>query len=284
MIGPVGFPALDGYRLAGILFRPEKPKGRAVMINAATGVRQEYYAKFASYLLERGYTVLTYDYRGIGSSLHGPLRELRHARMQDWARLDAGGALEFLEHVAPGETLHAIGHSFGGQAFGLMPGSARIVAAFAVGSQSGYWRHWPLPRRYGFWLMIHALIPGSTPLAGYCPSSVLGLGDNLPSGVGLEWAAWCRNPGYHIGALGEAVKPGFAAFTGRLRAYCIEDDTFAPRPAVDAFLGFYPNAAAELRTVVPREVGAKAIGHFGFFREKFRATLWREAADWLQRG
>lgn len=28
-------------------------------------------------------------------------------------------------------------------------------------------------------------------------------------------------------------------------------------------------------------VGARAIGHFGFFREACRATPWRDAADWL---
>jgi len=283
MIGPVGFPAGDGYRLAGILFRPESPNGRAVLINSATGVRQEYYAKFAAFLLERGFTVLTYDYRGIGRSLHGPLSDLRHASMLDWGRLDAGGALDFLAYAAPGEDLLAIGHSFGGQAFGLMPGSGRIAAAIAVGSQSGYWNLWPIPRRYGFWFMVHALIPGATSLAGYCPSSVLGLGDNLPAGVGLQWAHWCRTPGYHLGALGAEAQPGFAAFTGRLRAYAIADDGFAPRAAVDAFADFYPNAAVDVRPVSPREVGERAIGHFGFFREKFRDSLWQEAADWLAR-
>ncbi|MSQ54469.1 MAG: alpha/beta fold hydrolase [Betaproteobacteria bacterium] len=281
MIGPVGFPALDGYRLAGILFRPETPNGCAVMINSATGVRQEYYAKFASCLLEHGFTVLTYDYRGIGSSLHGPLRDLKHARMRDWGRLDAGGALEFLAHVAPGEKLSAVGHSFGGQAFGLMPGNERLSAVLAVGSQSGYWKHWPARHRYGFWLMIHALIPASTPLAGYCPSTALGLGDNLPAGVGLEWASWCRDPGYHIGVLGDEVRGGFAAMQGKLRAYWITDDRFAPRRAVEAFIGFYPNAQAEIRAVVPRELGARSIGHFGFFRERWRESLWREAAQWL---
>jgi predicted alpha/beta hydrolase len=28
-------------------------------------------------------------------------------------------------------------------------------------------------------------------------------------------------------------------------------------------------------------VGQKKLGHFGFFREKARETLWREAAEWL---
>ena len=129
--------------------------------------------------------------------------------------------------------------------------------------------------------MIHALIPASTPLAGYCPSTALGLGDNLPAGVGLEWASWCRDPGYHIGVLGDEVRGGFAAMQGKLRAYWITDDRFAPRRAVEAFIGFYPNAQAEIRAVVPRELGARSIGHFGFFRERWRESLWREAAQWL---
>jgi predicted alpha/beta hydrolase len=31
------------------------------------------------------------------------------------------------------------------------------------------------------------------------------------------------------------------------------------------------------------ELGEKSIGHFGFFRERFRASLWRETVDWLER-
>jgi predicted alpha/beta hydrolase len=29
-------------------------------------------------------------------------------------------------------------------------------------------------------------------------------------------------------------------------------------------------------------VNADRIGHFGFFRERFRDSLWREARDWLE--
>lgn len=38
-------------------------------------------------------------------------------------------------------------------------------------------------------------------------------------------------------------------------------------------------------TAVPRkpsDVGAKAIGHFGFFRPEHRDTLWRGVAEWIQ--
>jgi predicted alpha/beta hydrolase len=88
--------ARDGYRLGGTLFRPARDGERAALILPATGVPQAYYAKFAAFLAGRGFTVLTFDYRGIGRSLHGDVREV-DARMRDWALLDAAAAFEFLE-------------------------------------------------------------------------------------------------------------------------------------------------------------------------------------------
>jgi len=66
------------------------------------------------------------------------------------------------------------------------------------------------------------------------------------------------------------------------RAYALSDDAFAPAGAVQALLDLYPASKSEIRHVHPRDVGAGHIGHFGFFRESFRDTLWREAAQWLE--
>ncbi|HXM82485.1 MAG TPA: alpha/beta fold hydrolase [Burkholderiales bacterium] len=248
--------------------------GRALQINAAAGVKQEYYGKFAAYLAERGFTVLTFDYRGIGRSGHWKL----NARMRDWAELDAAAALDFLAETK--NKLMAIGHSFGGQSFALIPGSERLAAALAVGSQSGYWRHWSGAARAGMWLLTHALLPGSSRLFGYFPAAALGQGENIPAGVAIEWASWCRDPEYLVGALG--AKQQYERFTAPLRVYWMADDLYAPLAAAQALLRLYPRAPSELKRVVPREVGAERIGHFGFFREQFRDTLWRDAADWLE--
>src|SRR6267378_930790 len=148
---PCEIQARDGHRLGATLFRPASSNGRALQINAAAGVKQEYYGKFAAYLAERGFTVLTFDYRGIGRS--GSFR-LKNARMRDWAELDA-------------------------------------AAALAVGSQSGYWRHWRGAPRAGMWLLTHALLPGISRLFGYFPAAALGQGENIPAGVAIEWASWC---------------------------------------------------------------------------------------------
>lgn len=274
----VEITARDGMTLGATLFHPHGPNGRAVAILAAAGVRQEYYARFAGYLAQRGFIVLTFDYRGIGRSRPARLRGFA-ARMRDWALLDAAAALDHLERTAPGTRLMAVGHSFGGQSLGLLPGAARLGAALMVGAQSGYWRNWPLLGQAWMWPVTHAILPVLPRLLGYFPSARLGFGQDLPAGVAIEWARWCRHPQYLVGALG--AQEAYAGFAAPLRAYAIADDGFAPLRAVEALLALYPATPGELRRIAPRDVGAEAIGHFGFFRERFRDSLWREAADWL---
>lgn len=265
--------AADGYRLAATSYGD---RGKSVLVMPATGVPQGYYAKFAAWLAGRGFRVLTFDYRGIGKSLRGDVRKVR-ARMRDWAQLDAAAALEFL---GSGET-RIVGHSFGGQALGLLPGPERIASALIVGSQSGYWRHWPPLGRAWMWPTTHFALPCAARLRGYFPGSRLGFGEDLPKGVAIEWARWCRNPTYLVGDLG--VEEQYARFSAPILAYAFSDDPFAPLRAVEALLALYPRAAAEVRKMAPRDLGVKSIGHFGFFREQFRDTLWREAAEWLGR-
>jgi predicted alpha/beta hydrolase len=174
---PVEFAARDGFRLGGILYRPAQPNGRAVLVNGAVGVRQQHYAAFAAFLEERGFTVLTYDYRGIAASRHGPLRALE-AHIRDWAQLDAAAALDELARAAPGARLQAVGHSFGGNSLGLVPGIERLAGALFVGVQSGYWRHWRGPGRAGMWFLTHALLPES-PRPGFA-RTVFGAGEDRP--------------------------------------------------------------------------------------------------------
>jgi predicted alpha/beta hydrolase len=275
----VEFPARDGYRLAGTLHRPRTPNRRAVLLQAASGVKQEYYCKFAAYLASRGFTALTFDYRGIGRSRPEKLRGFE-ARMRDWAEKDIGGALDYLARASHGARLIGVGHSFGGQVFGLVPGNERYVAAMTVGAQSGYWKHWRGKGRAGMWFVTHLLLPGLSGLFGYVPARVLGQGEDLPKGVAREWARWCRHPGYLVGDLGVAEE--FAKFRAPIRAYAIADDSYAPPAAVEAFRGFYPNASLALRQVDPAANGGTPIGHFGFFRERHKETLWKQAADWLE--
>ena len=62
-------PAPDGTPLAVRVFGAEGITRGSVVIGAAMGVRQAYYAPFAQWLAGQGWRVTTFDYRGMGDSL-----------------------------------------------------------------------------------------------------------------------------------------------------------------------------------------------------------------------
>jgi predicted alpha/beta hydrolase len=128
-------------------------------------------------------------------------------------------------------------------------------------------------------LRWHLAVPLASRLFGYVPGW-LGTKEDLPGGVAREWAAWCRRPGFLFEGHAERRR-GFERFAKPFLAYSFADDDYAPRAAVESLLDAYREARVDHRHVTPREVGAPAIGHFGFFRERFRETLWRESAAWL---
>jgi predicted alpha/beta hydrolase len=279
-VSDVTVAARDGYPLAASAFLPAVPVESWVIVNSATAVPRTYYARFARFLAEQGFAAVTYDYRGIGGSRPRRLRGFE-ARMRDWAQLDAAGVVDWLDARHGGRVL-AVGHSFGGQALGLLPRPERLAGAIVVGSQSGHWRHWPgwrAPLVAAFW---HAVIPALCGVCGYYPASVLRMGVDMPAGVAREWAEWGRQRGYVTDADGGALRASYARVAFPIRSYSFSDDMLAPPRAAEALLGFYSGARIERRALTPRDLGVKTIGHWGFFRERFRDPLWLEAVDWLR--
>ena len=57
-----------------------------------------------------------------------------------------------------------------------------------------------------------------------------------------------------------------------------DDDTFAPKAAVDAMCRIYPNATITRHHVVARAVGLPALGHHGIFRPSSQRALWPQLA------
>jgi predicted alpha/beta hydrolase len=131
--------ARDGYRLAATRF---EAVGRRVVghliVAGATGVPQRFYQRFARYISQRGFTVLTLDYRGIGESRQSSLKGFQ-ADFLDWAGLDLAAAVD--EMTSESVPLYMVGHSFGGQALGLLPNHHLIKGhyTFAVGAG---WHGW----------------------------------------------------------------------------------------------------------------------------------------------
>jgi predicted alpha/beta hydrolase len=278
--------AKDGAALAASVFRGRSAPASlrpAVVIASATGVRRGYYSAFASFLASRGHDVVTFDYRGIGDSR----RAARKPKMHDWGEQDLAGVIEHASMTlgARRGKVDVIGHSVGGQIVGLLPeAEMESVRRFVmVAAQSGDYRLWPLPSRLAMAALWYGVVPGVTRAIGYLPGS-LGIGEDLPPGVALEWAAWCRTPGYLVGGPGAPRKAGFARLRAETLAFGFDDDPYAPPAAIAALLALYENATVERVHVTRARVGDLGpVGHFGFFRDRFETGLWDHAERFLAR-
>ncbi len=273
--------AADGFRLAATLFRAAHADAPLVIIAAATAVKRGYYEKFARFLAQHGLHALTFDYRGIGGSRPARLKGFR-AEMHEWGELDLAGVIDWATEVlAPPQILY-VGHSVAGQILPLAKNHRRVSAAYLVASQSGYWKLWNGKERMMVFALWYLSIPIATALFGYFPGWMLGNAEDIPAGIAREWARWGRRPEYLLSHARD-TQSKFAAVQIPLKLVSFADDALiAPQRAVATIASWYGSTNKEHMHLHPIQIGVKAIGHFGFFRESFRDALWRDAVAWLQ--
>ena len=276
-------PAADGYPLAATLFLPRGTKRHAVLINSATAVPRRLYRGFAGYLARRGCAVLTYDYRGTGDSRPATSKSLVgfNASMSDWAAQDITAAVSWMRERYKTLPFAYVGHSFGGQALGLLPNNSKIERALFVAAQAGYWKLMASPERYRVYALLNFVGRPLTRLLGYMPGKA-GLGMDLPKDAFLQWTGWVMSPHYLFDDAGLDALQNFPRYRGALRALCMSDDPWATRPAVELLCSGFTSITPEIVTVTPADAGAVRIGHMGFFRPDHRDTLWRGAAEWIE--
>src|SRR5579864_4823104 len=196
-------PAADGYALGATLFLPRGPKRHAVLISSATATPRKIYRGFAAYLAQQGAAVLTYDYRGIGGSRlkqvigYNQPRSLVgfKATMADWAALDITAAVAWMRERYKNLPLAYVGHSFGGQALGLLPNNTEVSRALLIAAQAGYWKLMASPERYRVYAILNFIGIPLTRLLGYAPGWS-GLGEDLPKDAFLQWVRWVMSKRY----------------------------------------------------------------------------------------
>lgn len=271
--------AADGHEIAVTHFPASGVPWGSVVIAGAMGARQDFYAPLATHLAESGLQCFTFDYRGTGFSLRGSMRGV-DATITDWAAKDYDAALGLARTKAPDSPLFVVGHSLGGQVLAMASNAPQVRAMLSVTAGSGWYRfndRMPLRVRF-FWFVA---IPLLTPLFGFFPGRKLGMVGDLPAGVARQWRSWCTHPGYLL-AEGEGVRAAMASLALPIRCYSFEDDDIISRKAVDELQTYYCSAAVDRLHVAPVEVGAMRLGHFGFFSNRSRDTLWKDSLEWLR--
>lgn len=284
--------ATDSYPLAARLWTGteiQRPHATA-LINAGAGISFNYYDRFARFLAENDVPTLIYDYRGIGRSRPRSLRGFE-ASVEDWGSKDCAAVLEWISRQFPGALRIVIGHSVGGFVTGFVANGPMIDRMLLVGAHTGYWRDYAARARPGMYMLWHVLMPALTRVVGYFPGRRLHLLEDLPAGVALEWANR-RKADFWWNLKGRDGEPDsariqnavnrFTAIHAPTLAFNFTDDAFATDAATVRILTLYQNCPATRIVVGPADVGGQRIGHFGFFRTRFRDTLWPRALQWLR--
>ena len=202
------------------------------------------------------------------------------ASMTDWAALDVTAAVDWMReryHTLP---FTYIGHSFGGQALGLLPNNAEVSRALLIASQAATWKLMASPERYRIYAIMNFVGLPLTRALGYTPGWA-GLGMDLPKGVFEQWTKWVMQPRYLFDDEKLDALKNFQNFNGALRALCMTDDTWATRPAVELLCAGFTSVKPDIVSITPADAGVGRIGHFGFFKPRHRDTLWRGAAEWI---
>lgn len=280
--------AADGFVLGGFTWRhPFRDAARpVVIINAATSVRCRHYSRFADYLFDHGFDVITYDYRGIGESRPASLKGLK-ASWTDWGALDFEAMLKRAQREFPGQPIDVVGHSFGGCAAGLGASGHLIRRLVTVGAQFAYWRDYAPALRWRMFAKWHVLMPLVTMIYGYFPGKRLGWLEDTPAGVVRDWSLSTAR--YEKRFSGRAISTTsgqlpFADVTAQTLAISISDDPYGTVPAIERLLSYFTGSTNVHLRIHPEDIGEEEVGHFAFFRSPYQATLWPIALTWLQNG
>lgn len=272
----------DGYPLAATIFSTSRNCDRVIVMASGVGVPRYIYSKFARYLASQGFKVITFDYRGIHES-NDPGFEPSEMKMEEWGRQDIEAVLQFALKDLQAKKLFFIGHSGGGQLVSLAPSSKEIDVMVFLSVTLGHWRYWPGIWKWGLFLFWH-LMPLITWRRDFFPAKLFGFSSiDIPSGVTRQWAWWGRSPNYLFDHIDCEDRMRYASLDMPLLSLSFDDDSrLGPKRAVDKILTYFENVHLTRKHIQPEEYGKSNIGHFGFFKDEFKPSLWYEVLEWME--
>ncbi|WP_414659172.1 alpha/beta fold hydrolase [Acinetobacter courvalinii] len=264
----------DSYQLAAQFYpvlNSDKPY--PILICPATGITKNFYHAFAQWLNQQGYPVLSFDFRGIGESLHGALKDST-ASINEWGMYDIPAAIEALLNRTQAEKVIIVGHSAGGQLLGIASNYHKVAKVLAIAGSTGHVKGLKGKTKVLAPVMFNVIFPVSSYVKGYGATQFIGMGENLPKNVAKQWAEFCSKSGYVMNAIGKTIFEDYhQQIQCPITSFWATDDEIATHSNVQDLLRLYPNAQTKLIELNPQQLGYKRIGHMLMFK-KSHQKIW----------
>lgn len=262
----------DRISLSVHLFRPDKSNGKLLLINSATGVKQQVYFSFARFFSEQGFTVISYDYRGIGLSKPQNMKGFK-ASMRIWGSEDYKTLTQYIKNEFSAYKKYCLGHSVGALILGMNEDSTMFDEFIFVGTQNAFVGNLKLKTKIEAYLGFGIVQPLITGLLGYFPANWFGLGESLPKNCAYDWRTLILNR-KSTNRLLEKIDDYSKNLTQKVFVIRAEDDVWLTEKGVLSLLNnTYPNLKPSYRLVKTSESDKKEIGHINFFRS-YNKKLW----------
>jgi predicted alpha/beta hydrolase len=283
-ISDVTFLSTDGAQLRGTVYRPDglaQPQV-CVVITSGIGIAAVRYHRFAAYLASRGIGVLTFDYRGVGRSSFFPPRQ-ESATLEDWAEWDVSGAIFYCRSAFPGAEVVGIAHSFGAFLLLCSPETQHVSRIVLVCAHTGFPGDYHIKYMFPMVFVWHLIMPLIAHIIGYFPGRSLGLGENLPKKVAIQWSSRIRSSFATTSSRTRSLLAQASGLEKSVLAVRFENDGFASHRGERRLFSYAPRLRVR-RLKVQDSTKMPLLGHFGFFRATCPRWLWDEVAAYVLLG
>jgi predicted alpha/beta hydrolase len=282
----------DGWSLRADVRLPDgAARGVVVLAHALMTRRTEFYrnqaASFATFLVDRGWRVVAFDFRGHGESRPTP-KEGGRFGYDDFVARDLAAVCAFArEQAAPGEPLVVVGHSLGGHAAFAAQGTGAIEVDALVGIAAAppfLREHEPSRSR---WLLKRALFASMLATArrvGRFPARALRIGsddETLACCEDFERVArtgrWTSRDGRtdYLAALANVRVPALQIVSERDRFECVPE-------CGERFVACCSGPHDVVR-VARGDDGGKPPGHMGLVTSRRVRSVWDGVEAWMRR-
>ena len=256
------------------VFEPQNPNGKLLLINSATGVKQQVYFSFAKYFAENGFTAITYDYKGIGESKPKKMNGF-HATMRIWGTDDFKTVTDFIKKNYQNHQKFCLGHSVGALIIGMNENAHIFDKFIFVATQDAYIGNLKANIAASAVLGFGIAVPLTTKFFGYFPAHRFGLGESLPKGVAYDWRTLILNK-KSTSRLYEKIATHFSKDL-KQETFIIhaEDDPWVTMKGMENLMNnVYPHLKKTYREIKVSDSEKGEIGHINFFRS-FNKSLWK---------